>query len=153
MLAILAMSSWGCSTAAPEVGAQAPGFTISTLDRGAVTLDELRGQPVLLNFWATWCKNCRDQMPFLQAAFKEKGHEMIFIAINIGEDIDKVQQYAEAEGLGFTVALDSDGAVGSAYNIRYIPATFFIDEQGIIKHIRIGAFLSQDDLMAVLEDL
>jgi len=92
-------------------------------------------------------------MPFLQAAFEEKGQEMIFIAINIGEGIDKVQQYAEAEGLGFTVALDSEGEVASAYNIRPIPATFFIDEQGVIKYIQIGAFLSQDDLMAVLEDL
>jgi len=153
MLAILAMSSWGCSTAAPEVGAQAPGFTISTLDGETVTLNELRGQPVLLNFWATWCWYCRYQMPFLQAAFEEKGQEMIFIAINIGEGIDKVQQYAEAEGLVFTVALDSEGAVASAYNIRPIPATFFIDEQGIIKHIRIGAFMSQAELMAVLEDL
>lgn len=153
MLAILAMSSWGCSTAAPEVGAQAPGFTISTLDGETVTLNELRGQPVLLNFWATWCWYCRYQMPFLQAAFEEKGQEMIFIAINIGEGIDKVQQYAEAEGLGFTVALDSEGEVASAYNIRPIPATFFIDEQGVIKYIRIGAFMSQAELMAVLEDL
>ncbi|GAF74837.1 unnamed protein product [marine sediment metagenome] len=153
MLAILAMSSWGCSTTAPEVGAQAPGFTISTLDGETVTLNELRGQPVLLNFWATWCGYCRYQMPFLQAAFEEKGQEINFIAINIGEGIYKVQQYAEAEGLGLTVALDSEGAVASAYNIRPIPATFFIDEQGVIKYIHIGAFRSQAELMAVLEDL
>lgn len=159
MLAALAMSSWGCSvdesnlTVAPKVDALAPGFTLTTLDGGTVALDGLRGQPVLVNFWATWCRYCRDQMPFLQAAFEEKGQEMKFIAINIGEGIDKVQQYAEAEGLGFTVALDSEGEVANAYNIGPIPATFFIDEQGIIKHIRIGAFRSQAELMAVLEDL
>jgi len=159
MLAVLAMLSWGssgCGTAlpvAPQEGAQAPGFTLSTLDGGTVELDELKGQPVLVNFWATWCRYCRDQMPFLQAAFEEKGQEMKFIAINIGESSDKVQQYAEDEGLGFTMALDPDGTAANAYNIRPIPATFFIDEQGIIKYIRIGAFMSQAELMAVLEDL
>ncbi|MCK4362602.1 MAG: redoxin domain-containing protein [Dehalococcoidia bacterium] len=153
LLVALATSSCGGSTAAPEVGAQAPGFTISTLDGETVTLNELRGQPVLLNFWATWCGYCRYQMPFLKAAFEEKGQEMNFIAINIGEDIDKVQQYAEAEGLGFTVAVDSEGDVVSAYKITSIPATFFIDEQGVIKYIQIGAFMSQDELMAALEDL
>jgi peroxiredoxin len=92
-------------------------------------------------------------MPFLQAAFEEKGHEMKFIAINIGESSDKVRQYSEDEGLGFTMALDPDGTAANAYYIRSIPATFFMDEQGIIKYIRIGAFGSQAELMAVLEDL
>lgn len=159
MLAALAMSSWGCSgdgtnlTVAPKVDALAPGFTLDTLDGGTVELDELKGQPVLLNFWTTRCPWCRYQMPFLQAAFEEKGQEMKFIALNIGESSDKVQQYAEYEGLGFTMALDPDGTAANAYNIRSIPATFFIDEQGIIKYIRIGAFRSQAELMAVLEDL
>jgi peroxiredoxin len=92
-------------------------------------------------------------MPFLQAAFEEKGQEMKFIAINIGESSDKVQQYAEDAGLGFTMALDSNRVVALAYNVGNIPATFFIDEQGIINYIRIGAFSSQAELMAVLEDL
>jgi len=159
MLAALAMSSWGCSgdgsnlTVAPKVDALAPGFTLTTLDGGTVSLDGLRGQPVLLNFWTTRCPWCRYQMPFLQAAFEEKGQEMKFIAINIGESSDKVQQYAEDEDLGFTMALDSNRAVAYAYNVGNIPATFLIDEEGIIKHIRIGAFMSQAELMAVLEDL
>jgi len=118
-----------------------------------VALDGLRGQPVLLNFWTTRCPWCKYQIPFLQAAFEEKGQEMKFIAINIGEGSDKVQQYAEDEGLGFTMALDSNKAVARAYYVGSIPATFFIDEQGVIKYIKIGAFTSQAELMAVLEDL
>jgi len=171
MLAALAMSSCGGSnitpngggstitpddgspTIAPVVGALAPDFTLPTLDGETVKLDELKGQPVVLNFWTTKCGWCRYQMPYLQAAFEEKGQEMKFIAINMRESNDKVQQYAEDEGLGFTMALDSDGAVAYEYNIRYIPATFFIDEQGVIKHIQIGAFRSQAELIAVLEDL
>ena len=64
-----------------------------------------------------------------------------------------MQQFVEGEGVGFTMALDVDGTVANSYNVRPIPATFFLDEQGIIKEIKIGAFMSQDELMAVLEEL
>ena len=143
----------GTPIISPVVGAQAPDFTVSTLDGEMVKLNELRGQPVILNFWATSCAWCRYQMPFLQVAFEEKGHGMEFIAINIGENIGKVQQYAEGEGLSLTVALDGDRAVTNSYRVGPIPATFFIDEHGIIEYVRIGAFQSQAALMAVLEDI
>ncbi len=138
---------------APVVGARAPDFTASTLDGATIILHELRGQPVVLNFWATWCGYCRYQMPFLQAASEEKEHEMEFVGINIRENIDKVRQVIEYEGIDYTIALDGDGAIANSYNVRPIPATFFLDEQGIIKNIKIGAFMSQAELMAVLEDI
>jgi peroxiredoxin len=153
IMAVLVISNLGCSAVAPEVGAQAPDFAASTLDGETVILDELRGQPVVLKFWATWCGYCRYQMPFFQAAFEEKGHEIEFVGINLRESRDKVQQFVEGESVGFTMALDVDGAVANSYNVRPIPATFFIDEHGVIKEIKIGAFMSQAELMAVLEDI
>ncbi len=153
ILAALIMAGCGGSTVAPVVGALAPGFTLATLDEGIVELDELKGHPVILNFWATWCGYCRYQMPFLQAASEEKEHEMVFVGINIRENSDKVRQVIENEGIDYTIALDGDGAVANAYNVRPIPATFFLDEQGIIKDIKIGAFMSQAELMAALEDI
>jgi len=92
-------------------------------------------------------------MPFLQAAFEEKGQEVKFIAINIGESSDAVQQYAEDEGLGFTIALDRYGAVAKTYNISGIPINFLIDDQGVIKYIRKGAFTNTDELLTMLDDL
>lgn len=162
MLAALVISGCGGSTIttgngtptiSPVVGAQAPDFAVSTLDGEIVKLNELRGQPVILNFWATSCPWCRYQMPFLQAAFEEKGHGMDFVGINIRENIDKVRQVIEYEGIDYTIALDGDGAIANSYNVRPIPATFFIDEHGIIEYVRIGAFQSQAALMAVLEDI
>jgi peroxiredoxin len=147
------MSGNGTPAIAPVVGARAPDFTASTIDGETITLDELRGQPVVLKFWATWCGYCRYQMPFFQAAFEEKGHEVKFIGINVRESGDKVQQFVEGEDVDFTMALDVDGAVSNSYNVRPIPATFFIDEHGVIKKIKIGAFMSQAELMAVLEEL
>jgi peroxiredoxin len=143
----------GTPAIAPVVGARAPDFTATTLDGETIILDELRGQPVVLNFWATWCGYCRYQMPFLQAASEEKANEMEFIGINIRENIDKVRQVIEYEGIDYTIVLDGNGAVANSYNVRPIPATFFLDEQGIIKQIKIGAFMSQSELMAALEDI
>ena len=143
----------GTPTTAPVVGARAPDFTLPTLDGETIILDELRGQPVILNFWATWCGYCRYQMPFLQAASEEKENEMEFVGINIRENIDKVRQAIEDDSIDYTIALDGDGAVANSYNVRPIPATFFLDEQGIIQKIKIGAFMSQAELMAALEDI
>lgn len=159
MLAVLAMlilGSPGCGSPSPippQEGAQAPDFTLSTLDGGTVELDELKGQPVFLNFWAINCWACRLQMPYIQAAFEKKGQEMKFVTINIGDSSSTVRQYAEYEGLGFTMALDSSALTARAYNIRYTPTNLIIDKEGVIKHLKVGAFASTDEVLALLEDL
>ncbi len=141
------------SSTAPVVDAFAPGFTLATVDGQTLKLDELRGQPVFLTFWTTKCSACRYQMPFVQAAFEEKGAEVSFVAVNIMDSSDTVEQFAEDEGVGFTIALDSDAAVALVYNVRYIPYNFLIDEQGVIRDVRIGAFGSTEELLAALEKL
>lgn len=161
-LTVLLMLSWclpGCGrsspavSVAPEIGALAPGFALPTLDGQTVSLDELRGQPLVLNFWATWCSPCRMEMPYLQAAFNQKGEEVRFIAINLGDNEEKARQFVQYMRMSFTVALDLDLAVGNAYNVRYIPTTFLIDKEGVIRHIKVGAFSSKDELMALLKGL
>jgi peroxiredoxin len=152
MLAVIAMLNWGCSSTAPVVGASAPDFTASTINGETITLDELRGQPVFLSFWAINCAACRLQTPYIQAAFEEKGHDIQFIAIDSVDSSGAVKQYTEYYGLGFTMALDSYGEAARAYNIRYSPTNFLIDEQGVIKHIQIGAFRSQAELISALDE-
>jgi len=156
ILAIAFSSSFGCgsaATVAPRVDALAPSFTLPTLDAGPVVLQELRGQPVVVSFWATWCPACRGQMPYLQAAFQEKGQTVNFIAVNMGESYATVAQYVDAAGIDFTVAHDEDRSVTRTYNVRYYPTTFLVDEHGVIKHIRLGAFWDTDELMTMLEGL
>lgn len=83
------------ATVAPAVGHVAPDFTLATLDGGTVKLSQLRDRWVLLNFWTTWCRYCIRQMPYLQAAFEERGHEIEFIGVNWGESEAKVRQYMD----------------------------------------------------------
>ncbi len=83
------------SEAAPPPLGVAPDFTLPTLDGGTVELSQLRGKWVLLTFWTTWCRGCQILMPHLQAAFEEKGGEIEFIGINIGESEEKVRKHIE----------------------------------------------------------
>jgi peroxiredoxin len=153
---IMLVSIQGCGLVKSEplkVGAPAPDFTFPTIDGQTVQLSKLRGQPVLVNFWATWCPPCRAEMPSLQAAFEEKGEEVKFIAVDLQEGLETVQQFAEDFGLSFTIALDYGGNSQADYNLRGIPETFLIDEQGIVRYIKIGPFLNKDELINLLEIL
>ncbi len=136
-----------------EVGAQAPDFSLLTTSGDTLALSDLRGQPVVLTFWTTACGWCLYQMPFFQAAHEQMGQEVVIVAIDIGESGSLVQQFAEYYGYTFVFALDYDGSVTSAYNIVGTPTNFFIDGDGIIQDIVIGAYQFEYQLMEAIEDL
>ena len=148
------MSSSCCAVkVSAEVGAQAPDFSLLTTSGDTLALSDLRGQPVVLTFWTTGCGWCLYQMPFFQAAHEQMGQEVVIVAIDIGESGSLVQQFAEYYGYTFTFALDYDGSVMSVYNVRGTPTNFFIDASGVIKEIKIGAYLDEYGLIEALEDL
>ena len=137
-----------------EVGAQAPDFSLPTIDGDTITLSDLRGKPVVLTFWYTGCGWCKYQMPFFQTAYEEMGQEIKIIAIDIGESNSLIQQFAESNGYTFTFALDYDGSVMYAYNVEGTPNTFLIDASGVIREIKRGAYYPDgSELMQALEDL
>jgi peroxiredoxin len=135
----------GCA-ASPEsseavVGELAPSFQLQDFDGQSVALGNLRGKPLLLNFWATRCPPCRSEMPYIQQVYDEwSGKGLVVLAINIGESSAKVKEFMQSYGLSFPVLLDTNDKVARIYNIRYIPTTFFIDGDGIIQVKIIGAF-------------
>jgi thiol-disulfide isomerase/thioredoxin len=137
----------GCQTSptGSQVGSFAPDFTLPDLNGQMVSLSSLRGKPVLLNFWATWCPPCRQEMPYLQQINTEwapKG--LVLLAVDIGESSAQAKAFLENNGLSLPVVLDSDGTVSDGlYNITAIPTTFFIDSSGIIQQKVIGAFPSK----------
>jgi peroxiredoxin len=136
-----------------EVGDNAPDFTLSTLDGSQVRLSDFKGKPVMLTFWTTGCSACIYQMPLLEAAHDELGNDVKFVNIDIGENSYQVGQTVDYYGFSLPVALDSDESVSIAYNVMYTPTNIVIDREGVIRHIRKGAFTDADDIMAVLSDL
>ena len=135
----------GESPTAPVEGAQignlAPDFQLQNVDRQTVSLGNLQGKPVLINFWATWCPPCRDEMPYIQEIYEEWSDKgLVVLAINLGESSSKAEEFMQSYNLSFTVLLDTKQDVAQRYNITGIPTTFFIDKDGIIQDKVIGAF-------------
>ncbi|NTU79479.1 MAG: TlpA family protein disulfide reductase [Chloroflexales bacterium] len=127
------------ATAAPEVDHPAPAFTLSTPDGAAVSLADLRGQVVLVNFWATWCPPCRAEMPAIQSAY-ERYHDKGFtvLAVTADEDLPAVRAFFRQRGLAFPALLDPQGVVHAAYRANTLPSSFFVDREGVIRAVYHG---------------
>lgn len=122
-----------------EIGDIAPDFTLKDLNGNTVTLSSLRGKKVILNFWATTCPYCKIEMPALDKFIRAHKDDTVLLAIDLGESEAKVRQYLEGKGYQFTVLLDSDLSTAYDYKIQFIPVSYFIDKNGIIKAISNGA--------------
>jgi len=143
-LGLLIASCSGGTEQVATAGSQAPDFQLLNLDGQPVSLSNLRGKPVLVNFWATWCPPCRAEMPFIQEIFREWSDAgLVILAIDIGENPSTVKGFMESYGFSFPVLLDTSRDVALKYNVRGIPTTFFIDKNGIIKVVKVGAFPSK----------
>jgi cytochrome c biogenesis protein CcmG, thiol:disulfide interchange protein DsbE len=123
---------------APAMGHPAPDFKLTTVTGETVTLAALRGKPVVLNFWATWCPPCRAELPELQAASQRYRGQLDIIGVNQAEPADGVTAFAQQFGLTFPIPLDVNAEVSRQFAVRSLPTTFFIDRSGVIRHIQSG---------------
>ena len=127
----------------------APDFNLKDLNGQEVTLSEFRGSPVMLNFWATWCGPCRTEIPLIQEIFEDEEWSdkgLVILTIDGGETASVVEEFVNKYGASFPVLLDKTQEVFRNYNIRAIPSTFFIDKNGIISIVKIGAFTSKQQI-------
>jgi len=138
-----------------SIGNAAPDFTLTDLDNNSVTLSSLRGKIVMVNFWATWCIPCTNEMPYFQKAHTEWSgdKELVILAVNQLEGKGTVKSFMDSRGYTFTALLDLAGDISDDYGTTSIPRTFFIDTDGIIQYVEIGRFNSQSELDDVLNSL
>lgn len=140
----------------PQVGKLAPVFMFTDSGGKNVSLSDLRGRSVMLNFWATWCGPCKYEMPLIHelARDKEKAAKgLVLLTVNGGESADKVTKFMKEHGFSFPVLLDTQRGVSRAYNVRAIPTTFFIDRDGIIRDIKVGAFTTETELDSIINNI
>ena len=139
LAAALAIACVTASAAAPATNALAPDFTLRGADGRNVRLDELRGQVVLVNFWATWCGPCREEMPRLDALY-QKYHKSGFVLLGVNVDDDPHTALATAAKLNvsFPVLLDTDKKVSKLYDLNTMPSTVVIDRDGKMRFLHRG---------------
>ncbi len=121
------------------VGDSAHNFHLPDLDGEVVSLEDFRGQPVIVNFWATWCAPCRLEMPALQAAQTQYADEgLVVLALNDQESAAAVAAFVAELDLNLTTLLDPEGVISALYQVYNFPTTYFIDGEGVITAVHRG---------------
>jgi peroxiredoxin len=132
------------------VGSSAPDFTLNTLAGQAVSLKELRGKRVLINFWASWCPPCLAEIPDLKAAYNQLREENVaFIGIGTQDETDKLKQFSGENDLPYTVVEDPKGNVSDSYGVLGLPTTVLVDSTGVVRKVFTGP-ITKDQVIAEL---
>ncbi len=123
------------------IGKPAPDFTLSDLNGKTWKLSDLKGKVVFVNFWATWCPPCRQEMPSMQALYKEMASERFeMLAILQNDDPARAEKLARQLGITFPILVDPESKAAKAYGLTGVPETFIVDASGILREKFIGAY-------------
>ena len=131
----------------PEIGRQAPDFTLTDLEGRAVRLSDLRGKAVLINFWATWCPPCREEMPQIEAFYTAYRDQVEVLGIAVGESPEQVRAFLAEHPYSWRFMADTAMSVTDQYRVFAIPTSYFIDAQGIVRGSFMGA-MTADQIRA-----
>jgi len=141
---------------APQQGFLAPDFELQTTAGETVKLSDLRGQAVLVNLWATWCPPCRAEMPAIENIHNEyKDDGLVVLAVNMTyqDTASNIAPFLDEYGITFSILLDQTGQVGTAYQLRSLPSSFFIGRDGIIQEVVIGGPMAEALLRTRVEQI
>ena len=135
----------------PIVGRPAPAFDLQTLDGQRVALADLRGSPIVLNFWASWCIPCREEAPLLTAAdAAHRTQDLRVLGVVYQDSAENARQFMARYGQTYPGLVDPDGRTAIDYGVFGIPETFFIDRSGVVRSRQVGA-LTEADLQRQVE--
>lgn len=132
-----------------QKGNRAPDFTLTSLQEEEVTLSDFRGKKVFLNFWASNCPPCREEMPDIEKLHQEF-EEIEVLTVNVGESTGKINSFLMETDLQLPVLLDKDNQVAMDYLVRFIPTTYILDEEGIITD-KVTGLLTYEQMLELLE--
>jgi cytochrome c biogenesis protein CcmG/thiol:disulfide interchange protein DsbE len=146
---VVGMFAWALSReqtlASPLVGRAAPDFTMPLYAAdSSISLARLRGTPIVLNFWASWCLSCREEARVLEAGWQRYGPEVAFVGIAVNDEADAAKQFIRRYGKTYHLGSDVDGSAAVDYGLYGVPETFFIGRDGTILSRHIGPLTAED---------
>lgn len=147
VLALLGLLGWGLNKAqkGPVENGPAPDFTLQDFDGRTVTLSELRGQVVVVNFWASWCGPCREEAAYLERTWRKyEDQGVVFIGVDYVDTEKAALAYIEEFDITYINGPDLKTLISDAYNIQGVPETFFIAKNGEVRGMHIGPIFSPD---------
>lgn len=155
LLALLGLLGWGLNKAqkGPVQEGIAPDFTLTSFAGQTLTLSDLRGQVVIINFWASWCPPCREEAPYLEQTWRKyQDQGVVFIGVDYVDTDDKALAYIEEFDITYFNAPDIGTRVSQAFNIQGVPETYYIAKNGELRGVKIGP-LSPPELDNKIDEL
>jgi len=151
LAALLPLAAWGAGSSPSK---EAPGFTLKNLDGKTVSLSQYRGKVVFLNFWASWCPPCRQEMPSMERLNEVFGKkDFVILAVNVEQDIEAVKAFLEDYPYTFPILLDPEAKAQQAYGVYRFPESFLIDKKGNVVRKFVGAQdYSRVDFLRLVSD-
>lgn len=161
MISFLGLLVWGMMNRQPITGLSgitmvhrpAPDFHLNTFDGASISLSDLRGKPVVINFWASWCPPCRYEAPLIENAWRlfEK-RDVVFIGVNVQDKKEDALRYLREFNITYPNGPDPTGEIGINYGVSGLPVTFFVSREGEIVRRWVGA-LDPKELMASIQEI
>lgn len=126
---------------AQEIGKEPPAFSGKTANGEKVSLSDYKGKVTIIDFWASWCKPCKEEFPFLVELYdnySEKGLDLL--GINLDEEVANMNKFLKKldKDIKFKIISDPDSKIGNLYNVEAIPSTFILDKKGVVRYMHLG---------------
>ncbi|MGB6488049.1 MAG: TlpA disulfide reductase family protein [Steroidobacteraceae bacterium] len=139
---MLALPAWAGAGDAP-----APGFTLQSVDGKTVTLGQFKGDVVMINFWASWCGPCRQEMPLLDDIYKQyKDMGFVLLGVNVEPDASNANGWLKKTPVSYPILYDPKSAVSQLYQVQAMPTTVIIDRQGVVRYVHNGYLPGDENL-------
>ena len=139
ILAAALLTFLSLSVNAAAIDGAAPNFKLKTLDGKAVKLSALKGKVVMINFWASWCGPCRQEMPLLQEIYSDyRKAGFVLLAVNLDEDVSEAKKFLKGMEISFPILLDPEGSVADLYKNQAMPSSYFVNREGNLAHLHRG---------------
>jgi cytochrome c biogenesis protein CcmG/thiol:disulfide interchange protein DsbE len=137
----------------PRIGAPAPAFSAKRMGGGRVSLASLRGKPVVLNFWASWCSPCKGEAAKLQQAWQQyRKQGVVFVGVDYHDVTSDARTFLEHHGVTYPTVLDGSGMIGDRYGLTGVPETYFVNRQGRLVGEHVLGPITNPKWLAIFRD-